>query len=78
MQLEHAPASRLIMQIVDILRDERELPNAPFEFGERIMSGIGPGLSDEPAPPVIPFPHELRIARERLRRGKLFGPILAP
>src|SRR5580698_10775571 len=42
------------------------------------MSGIGLGFPDQAAPPVIPLPHQFRIARKSARRGKIFGAILLP
>ncbi len=42
------------------------------------MSCIGLNAGDEAAPPVVPLPTELWIARERFGRSEIFGFELAP
>src|SRR6185436_16698386 len=45
---------------------------------EHLVRPIGAARRDEAAPPVVPFPHEHRIARECLRCRKLLGPEVPP
>src|SRR5258706_4750026 len=76
--LERAGATRAIMQAVDVLRDECKIRVLRLERGKRTMAGVGFGLRDEGAAPVVPFPDQFRIARETLRRREVFGSMATP
>lgn len=72
-QLENPAAAGEIVQAVDVLRDQGEGGLAALQFGERAMGGVGRGFGDLPPPPVIPLPHQARVAPESFRRGQVFG-----
>src|ERR1700746_1362760 len=42
------------------------------------VAGVRLGFGDQTTPPVIPFPHELRIFGEGLRCGQILGLELFP
>ena len=69
-QLDDVRAARRLVQAVDVLRDQQEFRNAPLDRGQRVVPGIGRGFADALAPPRIPVPDELRIARERGRASR--------
>jgi len=64
-QLDDVAGARLGVEAVDVLGDDREFPEQPFPAGQDLVAGVGPDGSDDPAPPVVPFPNEPRIAGER-------------
>lgn len=75
MQLDYVPVAGALMQTVYVLSDEVEVREKVFHFGEREVTRVWFRFGHEFAPPVIPFPHEARIALERARRGQVFGPV---
>src|SRR5208337_3537044 len=77
-QAKKVAAAGQLVQSVDVLRDQRELSRARFGRCQRIMSRIGLGVCDQRPPPVVPFPYEFWIARERPGRGEFFSAILLP
>jgi len=77
-QLHDVATAGAPVQAVDVLRDQREIGNAPFEHGKRAMTGIGLRLCDELAPPRVPIPHELGVAAECIRCGELLRIELRP
>lgn len=70
MQVHHAAAARAFMQVVDVLRDQREALDLPGHRGNRAMAGVGQGTHREHATPFVPAPHQLRVACEGLGRGQ--------
>jgi hypothetical protein len=78
LQLDDVAASRALMQPVDVLSNQQKVVRAPFEIREREMTRIGLRGGDALAPPRIPVPDQLRIARERGWRRKLARIIARP
>jgi hypothetical protein len=74
MDLEHVPASRPLVKLVYILRDDRCFGTT----GDGAMASVGFGLCNQGTTPVIPFPNKLWISREGLRGGKFFSAEVAP
>ena len=66
------------MEAVHVLGDEGELREGFFPGGQGRVAGIGGASGDQAAPPVIPFPDELRVAGEGFGRGQVLGPEPAP
>src|SRR5262245_14747295 len=66
------------VQTVDVLRDQRELRKPPAPRRQHVVRAVRPARRDQAAPPLVPLPDQLRVARERLRRGELLGPEIPP
>ena len=47
-------------------------------FGERIMAGVRFGLSNQFAPPAVPFPNQFRVPLIGFRGGELLRVVLGP
>ena len=78
MELQDLAVSGEIVQPIHVLRDQREarLPN--LQLHKRAVRRIGRGLGDDLAAPVVPLPHQLRVARERLGRGEILRLVILP
>ena len=55
-----------------------KLGNEPGQTGERPMGRVRLRLRNQPAPPLVPVPDELRVAPECLRRRELLRPEPGP
>src|SRR5262249_47004040 len=60
------------VQAIHILSDEREAFDRSLERGERIVPRVRFRSRHELAPPRVPLPHGVRIAREGFWRGEIF------
>ena len=78
MYMEDVPAARTLMQVVDVLGDQREVGRAGFELGQREVAWIGLRGRDQAAAPVVPLPNQLWITREGAGRGQIFGAEVFP
>jgi hypothetical protein len=70
---EDVVAAGSLMQAIDVLRHDRQAPR-----GNRFVSRVRIRLRDKLAPPVIPFPHQLRIARECFLGREFLGTERSP
>ncbi len=66
------------MEAIDILGNQPKLRAAPLEFHDGDVRRIRRFRRDQFAPPVVPFPHQARIALEGFRGGKVFRAKVAP
>src|SRR5205814_6972377 len=77
-QLDHAPAPRVLMQAVGVLRDDGDQPAARLQLGERHMTSVRPGRERH----ATPFPGHLPVRRwighETVDRRDLHGVVLGP
>src|SRR5262249_9162048 len=77
-ELEGSATARPFMQSIDVLRNQCEVAGGSLELNQGPMSGVGFGLSDERAPPVVPLPNQARIFCEGLGCCQIFGLVLLP
>ena len=74
---QHLPCARALVQAVHVLGHEREAVARTPTRDDRVR-GVRLGRRDQAAPPVVPFPDQRRIARERMRSRELFGAERSP
>jgi len=70
-QVNDILAAGTLVQVVNVLRDQRQLRYMAREVGDGQMSRIRLGLEDAHAPPFIPAPDQRRIAAKRFGCGQL-------
>jgi hypothetical protein len=68
----HAPAAGARVEAVHVLRHQQEVMVEPLHRGDDTVGGIGLCSAAEVAPPVIPFPYQLRIAHKCIHAGQFF------
>jgi len=76
-ELQHTGTAGCLVVTVDVLGDHRD-PGGLFEVGDRLMGGIEPRGGDQAPAPVVPAPHQFRIAGEGRGRGQVLGPVATP
>ena len=64
--------SSTLVESVDVLRDQGEIRKPLAPRREHVMRRVRFALRDHLPAPVVPLPHEFRIAREGLRSGEGF------
>src|SRR5262245_9852756 len=65
------------VQIVNVLREHLAAgPERPFR--DDVMGPVWPTGEKHLTSPRVPFPHQKRIARKRLRRREILGAMMAP
>ena len=78
MQVHRGDRTGPLVQVVDVLGDEGGTRGVGFDRRHGQVSGVRLGMSDDPASPLVPAPHELRVRTERLWGGQLLGVELPP
>ena len=82
--MDDGERSAAFMQIIDILRDERDgaagnlLRPFALEPPQRVVRGVGRLGLDRLAPHVIEAQHKVWIAREAFGRGDILDAVLLP
>src|SRR5690606_1781198 len=69
--MNHQRAASPLMQVIDVLGDQRELRHPPRQLDNGPMCRIGLRLQHLHAPPLVPAPDHRRITTKRLGRGQL-------
>src|SRR5208283_4773694 len=77
-ELEDSPAARAVVQTIHVLGDEGKPRFAGFQLRQGEVRRVGRGLGDQLTPPVVPLPHQARVARKSFGRGQIFGPVILP
>jgi len=77
-QLKHTLVASQAMQTIHVLGNQSEVRKAGLHIGQRDMRRVGLAGADEPTPPSVPLPNQIRIPSEGARRGQFFRPILTP
>ena len=70
MQMDHAAAAGALMQVVDVLRDQRHRGHLPRQRGDGVMGCVRLGTRHLGAAPFIPTPHQIGLRRKGLRGGE--------
>src|SRR6266849_2227171 len=78
MQFENSAAAGAVVQAVHVLRNQSKIALLALELDQGEMPAIGRRLRDQPAPPVIPFPHQTGVASECLRRSQFLRLMFLP
>lgn len=78
MQMNGRMVARSFMQVINVLRDDRQLWHPFFHFGNRYMRRIGLRLHDFSAQPFVPSPGQLRVAQEAIGCGHVLCNIALP
>lgn len=69
---------RAFVQVVHVLRHQRDARLRAHPARDGQVRRVRPALRHQSAAPAVPFPHQPRVARERLGRRQLLGPELLP
>lgn len=78
MQLDDLPTSRPRVKSIHILSHQSEFGAGVFKQDQGFVRRVGTFLRDNPTPPMVPLPDDLRMRLKRFRRGKRFRPKLLP
>jgi hypothetical protein len=70
--------ARPFVKAVHVLRDERETIVSAAPGGDHLVRAIRRTAGDPAASPLVPLPHELRVARKRLGRGEVLRTEVPP
>jgi len=76
-ELEHILATCLLMIAIHVLRDQRYRGLA-CQLGQGSMSGVGLGVGNQAASPVVPPPDQFGISAESLGGGQFLRPVATP
>jgi hypothetical protein len=72
MQLMDSGAACPVVQVVDILRDDRKPGKHLLHSCKGVMAGIRLDAGNDPFAMSIPLPHELRVLHKRVDIRQLF------
>lgn len=78
MQVDNAPAAGALMQVIDVLRDHRDLASAASQADDGVVRGIGLGLQHLLASPQVPAPDQCWILAKGLCRFQALWIVACP
>ena len=78
MQFQHLMAAGPPVQAIHVLGDQGELGDPSFHRYQGDMAGVRFGLPHPFLPPGVPFPDQLRVAAEGIRRCQFFRVVARP
>ena len=70
--------SRAYVQVVHVLRDDGARLRVSRPLREHVVRRVRLARGDRRATPLVPLPHQCRIARERFRRSEILGAERSP
>lgn len=77
-KFDHAAAARPLVKAIDVLGDERPVPNHPGKLDQGHVAGIWRGFPERRTPGIVEAPDQLRVGSERLGRRHLFRAVTLP
>ncbi len=69
-QMDHLAAAGAFVQVVDVLRDQRQLRHMAGEFGDGHVRGVRPSLENLHPAPLVPAPDQRRVATKGVGSGQ--------
>ena len=78
MELDEPPASCTRVQAIDVLGEEQKLRDPRLETCQYVMASIRLRIGNSFATPAVPFPDQLGVTLERLRRCEILGAKRSP